>query len=1336
MATVFLSHASLDDARAAQLEAWLRTNGFDDLFVDHSAIRGGDKWADALRRAKASCRVVLCLVTPNWLASDECFGEFTAAWYQGKRIVPLLAGAPADDRQKKRLARVLAEDQGFDLTPAFTGDSIALDAHPAIAEPFKAGLRAGGALMKVGLDPEAFEIDATRRPEPFPGLESFGDEDADAAIFYGRSPEIAELMEILRAMRATGELKPLVVLGASGSGKSSLMKAGLLPRLRRERAWLVLRSFRPGGDALLNFADAIARTAADLGASVAPGAVRDALLSARATGDVAKMRAALDEIVKPLRERADRPDATVLIPLDQGEELSRSQGDSADALGDVLRAAMAPPTVTPTSAEDGVPTAAYAVTVTVRTDTFAELQLSPRFAGLDARCADIRPLPIYRFDNAVEGPAGRYGVEIDPGVVEALMEDAPGADALPLLAFAMQRLWRQYQAQRRIRLENYQSVGKLSGLLEDAAERALRGYAPTEDRPLEAKLPADRERLAQRTFVPALAQVSDQGAPIRRVADFGAFDEREQEMIDQFDRWRLVVKRGQNEVEVAHEALFREWPRFRAWLEPEKARLDMLRSVEAAASAWARHGRQASYLDHRGKRLSDARALLDVGDYASRIGQDQRDYLVAAQRAELRRMGVVGGAAALALLGVLTAAGVYDSNITNQAFEAQSATLNGRNEPEGGARLALAALGGKGDLIKPSGGKSESDRLLAERALHESGYVLPRVAVLKNARSTTLSRNGNLLRFQSVKSVDDQNPQTVLLNARNGRRIHVDPPSRELRRREMGSLMMADDKHDRFIYWRDTSKAVLARASDGQVIANLDGAWTAGFNGEWDTFLTMRPVGPKPPEGQNQNYELFVRQIRDGSMLPGLSALASFGRNDFPANDPSSRILVARTRKSPSELLDGRTMARIETIPGNGSAWFCATGVICSTTETNRAPSPSRGNDVEPYFALAFYDGLNGSPLWSESNLADHSFSNDHMFVKLDPWVAIPPNMTNTQERAWRDTLESTIRETRTGRVVGKVKRNNARLSPDFRLALVTVPQPSRMPDDLTPVDANPAVDLIEVASGRKLATYRNSRSRYFSSDSKRLLLIDGRGDTFLYDAVTGNEIEPLGNGASATFKSWRRSRPVTGLGPKADYGVGFEYFFLRTEDSVTTMRRWANGEIVTSLGKTGDTSAIFFDPNGRRFTVTGEDGVTHLWAFEGPKYLAALGRNRQVRLGEDRALVERVRRQHHLVVLEDVAHLRGAALHDQVCDVNRDWIGPFTDAERDPKKAADAESEKVAQRLRGRPWHVCDWKGLGSAEGWGQMFRYWGVRLGLAQDYPSPHVQPGQPRPAAAKKK
>jgi hypothetical protein len=279
MAVLFISHSSKDDAAAMGLEEWLRARGFSNLFIDHSNIAGGEKWAQALRDASGACRVIICLVTTHWLDSDECFGEFKAAWYMGKRIIPLLALEPIDVSLRDRLAKVLAEDQGFDVAACMTEEGrLDLARDPLIERRLEAGLRAAGALVQVGLDPEAFSIDRKLRPTPFPGLTSFGDEDADAALFYGRSGEIAETLDELRQVRALGDLRPFVIFGASGAGKSSLLKAGIIPRLRRETpAWLPLRAFRPGADPLLNFAEALARTLADFGKVEAPGVIRDHL---------------------------------------------------------------------------------------------------------------------------------------------------------------------------------------------------------------------------------------------------------------------------------------------------------------------------------------------------------------------------------------------------------------------------------------------------------------------------------------------------------------------------------------------------------------------------------------------------------------------------------------------------------------------------------------------------------------------------------------------------------------------------------------------------------------------------------------------------------------------------------------------------------------------------------------------------------------------------------------------------------------------------------------------------------------------------------------------------
>jgi hypothetical protein len=113
---------------------------------------------------------------------------------------------------------------------------------------------------------------------------------------------------------------------------------------------------------------------------------------------------------------------------------------------------------------------------------------------------------------------------VDHALVDALMEDAPKEDALPLLAFALQRLWDQYAARGALTRPHYDKVGGLHGLIEDAAERALRGLSPEETVGLPPGPPSKhRIDLGASTFVPALAQINEQGATIRRIAAWNSF---------------------------------------------------------------------------------------------------------------------------------------------------------------------------------------------------------------------------------------------------------------------------------------------------------------------------------------------------------------------------------------------------------------------------------------------------------------------------------------------------------------------------------------------------------------------------------------------------------------------------------------------------------------------------------------------------------------------------------------------------------------------------------------------------------------------------------------------
>ena len=129
-----------------------------------------------------------------------------------------------------------------------------------------------------------------------------------------------------------------------------------------------------------------------------------------------------------------------------------------------------------------------------------------------------------------------------------------------------------------------------------------------------------------------------------------------------FDHWRLVVRKGEAEggtVEVAHEALFREWTRLKTWLEPERGRLDAVRSLQVDASAWNRYNRSPAFLNHKDARLAEVVALTGIEGYRKRIGQSELDYIAACLVAErsarrrTRRTQALVGILALCVLASL-----------------------------------------------------------------------------------------------------------------------------------------------------------------------------------------------------------------------------------------------------------------------------------------------------------------------------------------------------------------------------------------------------------------------------------------------------------------------------------------------------------------------------------------------------------------------------------------------------------------------------------------------------------------------------------------------------------
>ena len=583
MSRIFISHSSKDNDAAVKLRDWLAANGWDDVFLDFDPERGivaGDRWQEALRRAADRCEAVLFLLSANWLSSAWCLAELTLTKQLGKRIFPIIVGTVAADR----LPLDVTEHQMVDLV----GDANALS-------------RLKDGLVRAGLDPSTFPVPERRRLRPagsgpYPGLEPLTED--DAAIFFGREAHIIRGLDRLRSLRDQGVAKLMVILGASGAGKSSYLRAGLWPRLKRDdRAFFPLPVIRPERAALSgSFGLYHALQAAMAQFPQQQDAPKSRLgIRSRIESDPAGLASLVTQLAEAARRSLpDAPDAvppTVILAIDQGEELFNADGGTeAERFMSLLAATL----------ERDAPLLAV---IAIRSDAFPRLQNEPRLLAVDKDTVDLPPMAEGNYRTVIKGPADLVGLEIAPDLLEALLRDVGGAgsaDALPLLAFTMERLYGRYGADGALSLAAYQALNGIGGAITAAIDQVLdeaRHDPRLPDSDL-ALLP-----LLRAIFIPHLVRVNEAGEFTRRVAALSEIPGLSRPLADLLVAQRLLVKdrrqagtdgtpsdNGKSDnaeiVEVAHEALLREWPQLAQWLREEREFLMWRGQLEAARRQW------------------------------------------------------------------------------------------------------------------------------------------------------------------------------------------------------------------------------------------------------------------------------------------------------------------------------------------------------------------------------------------------------------------------------------------------------------------------------------------------------------------------------------------------------------------------------------------------------------------------------------------------------------------------------------------------------------------------------------------------------------------------------
>jgi formylglycine-generating enzyme required for sulfatase activity len=248
----------------------------------------------------------------------------------------------------------------------------------------------------------------------------------------------------------------------------------------------------------------------------------------------------------------------------------------------------------------------------------------------------LSPMPKGSYAELVKGPAQRLegsarAFQIEDALIGALLTDveAGGAkDALPLLAFTLERLYVEYHAGGHLRLAHYEALGRLKGSIEAAVERALKAANA------DPRVPKDRAALLallRRGFIPWLAGVDpDTGAPRRRIARLSEIPAEARPLVDHLVEQRLLATdldaaTGEATIEPAHEALLRQLSVLQGWL-AEDAGL--------ASRDWAANDRDAAWLTHASDRLAAAERLSARPDLAANLEATDRDYLAACRKAE------------------------------------------------------------------------------------------------------------------------------------------------------------------------------------------------------------------------------------------------------------------------------------------------------------------------------------------------------------------------------------------------------------------------------------------------------------------------------------------------------------------------------------------------------------------------------------------------------------------------------------------------------------------------------------------------------------------------------
>jgi serine/threonine protein kinase len=571
---------------------------------------------------------------------------------------------------------------------------------------------------------------------PYPGLTAFQETDADR--FFGRSRDVAGMLTRLRNHPLVG------VVGPSGVGKSSFIRAGVIPALKSsDESWetCVLRPGRQPLAALATMVQALHVTGSGasrtLGAALDPtasvaagvaagpvlaGASGTALLAGAGVDPATECRELAERLAREpgylgavLRHRARVRGHNVLLVIDQLEELYTLVPDAEQ------RAAF-------TACLSGVaddPTAPLRVVVSIRSDFLDRVVEDPHFmTELASSLVFLPPPDRTSLQEALTQPAEIVGYRFESGdMIEHMLdtlESTPGA--LPLLQFAATRLWETRDTGRRmLTAASYESIGGIVGALASHADAVV------------GSLPASEQSLARAVFHRLVTP--ERTRAITSIDELRALSPepgKVQHLVDRLVGARLLVVQTGNDaegatVEIVHESLIHGWPLLRRWLEEHEEDAVFLEQLRTVAKQWAGKARPQGLL-WRGETLEEARRW--HRRYQGPLTPLQREYLqvafaLADRAARVKRVMIAGVIGFLMLLVAASSVALVrirraEKSAQQQASAARSAALQVREQLEllqAKEREKVAALG------KQEEAEAEADRAYEEVDLKQAALA-------------------------------------------------------------------------------------------------------------------------------------------------------------------------------------------------------------------------------------------------------------------------------------------------------------------------------------------------------------------------------------------------------------------------------------------------------------------------------------------------------------------------------------------------------------------------------------------------------------------------------------